>query len=243
MNVKSIIKKNKLLFLVVITYITIFIIAPDKAARSVENSVYYLIEMLQVLPVIFLFTVVIEAIVPKEMIIRGFGEKSGFRGNLLALLLGSISAGPIYAAFPVSKTLLGKGASISNIVIILSTWAVIKVPMLANEVKFLGMDFMGVRWVLTVTAIFLMAYITGLIIKKKDLPANKTEVMSLEINEEYCIGCGICIKLCPDYYEMDDNKVVVKKMPEGEKAMSAIQESIDKCPSNAIILNRKGKVS
>ena len=31
---------------------------------------------------------------------------------------------------------LKKGASISNIVIILSAWAVIKVPMLANEAKF-----------------------------------------------------------------------------------------------------------
>lgn len=59
--------------------------------------------------IIFLFTVVIEALVSKAMIIREFGDKSGFKGNLLALLLGSISAGPIYAAFPLSKTLLGIG--------------------------------------------------------------------------------------------------------------------------------------
>jgi uncharacterized membrane protein YraQ (UPF0718 family) len=243
MKILSIIKKNKILFLVALIYIVILIIEPDKAIRSVENSVYYLIEMLQILPVIFLFTVVIEALIPKETIIRGFGDKSGFKGNLLALLMGSISAGPIYAAFPVSKTLLGKGASISNIVIILSTWAVIKVPMLANEVKFLGIEFMSVRWVLTVTAIIFMAYITGMIVKKKDLPVDKTHVMLLEIKEEYCIGCGICMKLCPEYYEMNNNKAVVRKIPEGKEAMIAIQGSIDKCPSKAIILNRKDKVS
>jgi hypothetical protein len=39
--------------------------------------------------------------------------------------------------------------SISNIVIILSTWAVIKVPMLLNESKFLGTKIMFNRWVLT----------------------------------------------------------------------------------------------
>ncbi len=146
---------------------------------------------LQVLPVIFLLTVVIEALIPKEIIMRGFGEKSGFMGNLLALLLGSISAGPIYAAFPISKTLLGKGASISNIVIILSSWAVIKVPMLANEAKFLGVNFMIIRWVLTVIAIFIMAYITCMIVKKKDLPIDSKNAATLEIKADYCIGCGL----------------------------------------------------
>ena len=109
MSVVSILKKNKLLFFVAIIYIVIFIVSPDKAIKSVSNSVYYLLEMLQVLPVIFLLTVVIEALVPKEVIMQGFGEKSGVKGNLLSLLLGSISAGPVYAAFPIGKTLLGKG--------------------------------------------------------------------------------------------------------------------------------------
>jgi len=174
---------------------------------------------------------------------RGFGEKSGFRGNLLALLLGSISAGPIYAAFPISKTLLGKGASISNIVIILSSWAVIKVPMLANEAKFLGVNFMIIRWVLTVIVIFVMAYITGMIVKKKDLPVDSKKAETLEIKEDYCIGCGLCVKLLPEYYEMNQNKAVVTKMPEGKEAVLALKESIEKCPSKAIILNKEEIVS
>lgn len=243
MKIGLMIKKNKLLFLVALAYIAVLAISPDKAMKSVGNSVYYLIEMLQVLPVIFLLTVVIEALVPKEMIMRGFGEKSGFKGNLLALLLGSISAGPIYAAFPISKTLLGKGASISNIVIILSAWAVIKVPMLANEAKFLGVNFMIVRWVLTVLAIFVMAYITGMLVKKKDLPIDLNKAKMLEIKEDYCIGCGLCVKMLPEYYEMNNNKAIVMKAPEGKEAQQAIQESIEKCPSKAIVLNMGDKVS
>ncbi len=239
MKAISIIKKNKLFFFVALAYVMTFIASPDKAIKSVGNSVYYLAEMLQVLPVIFLLTVVIEALIPKEVIMRGFGEKSGFKGNLLALLLGSISAGPIYAAFPISKTLLGKGASISNIVIILSTWAVIKVPMLANEAKFLGVNFMIVRWVLTVIAIFVMAYITGMIVKKKDLPVDSRELGTLEIEEDYCIGCGLCVKLLPEYYEMNHNKAVVKKTPEGKEALQAVQESIERCPSKAITLHEE----
>ena len=243
MKAVSIIKKNKLLLLVALAYIGVLIISPEKAMNSLGNSVYYLIEMLQVLPVIFLLTVVIEALVPKELIMRGFGEKSGFKGNLLALLLGSISAGPIYAAFPISKTLLGKGASISNIVIILSTWAVVKVPMLANEAKFLGINFMIVRWVLTVIAIFAMAYITGVFVKKKDLSADSNKGKTLEIKPDYCIGCGLCVKMLPEYYEMSNDKAIVRKRPDGKNAFEAIQESITKCPSKAIVLNEEEKAS
>ena len=245
MKAITIIRKNKLFFLVALAYIVIFIVSPEMAVKTVGNSVYYLIEMIQVLPVIFLLTVVIDALVPKELIMRGFGEKSGFKGNLLALLLGSISAGPIYAAFPISKTLLGKGASISNIVIILSTWAVIKVPMLANEAKFLGLNFMAVRWVLTVIAIFIMAYITGIFVKNKDLPieGNNQKTGIIQITEEYCVGCGLCAKLLPEYYEMKDNKAVVKTMPEGKEAKQAVQVSVEKCPAKAITYNMEEKAS
>lgn len=243
MKAVSIIKKNKLLVFVALAYIIVLIMSPEKAVNSIGNSVYYLIEMLQVLPVIFLLTVVLEALVPKELIMRGFGEKSGFKGNLFALLLGSISAGPIYAAFPISKTLFGKGASISNIVIILSTWAVVKVPMLANEAKFLGINFMVVRWVLTVISIFAMAYITGMFVKKKDLPAASNKGKTLEIQKDYCIGCGLCVKMLPEYYEMLNNKAVVRKSPEGENALIVINETINRCPSKAIILNEEEKAS
>lgn len=243
MKAVSILKKNKLLLLVALVYIVVLILSPEKAMNSVGNSVYYLTEMLQVLPVIFLLTVVIEALVPKEWIMRGFGEKSGIKGNLFALLLGSISAGPIYAAFPISKTLLGKGASISNIIIILSTWAVIKVPMLANEAKFLGVNFMMVRWVLTVIAIFAMAYITGMFVKKKDLPVNSTHGTTLEIREDYCIGCGLCVKMLPEYYAMNQNKAMVRKSPDGKNVIKAIHETMMKCPSKAILYNEEEKVS
>ena len=103
MKMIDIIKKNKLLSFVILAYIVIFIVTPDMGIAALGNSGYYLLEMLQILPVIFLLTVVIDVLVPKEAIIQGFGEGSGFKGNLLALLLGSVSAGPIYAAFHISK--------------------------------------------------------------------------------------------------------------------------------------------
>ncbi len=245
MKIISIIKKNKLLLAVALAYAVIFIASPYKALKSVNNSIYYLIEMLQVLPVIFLLTVVIDALVPKEVIMQGFGEKAGIKGNLLALLLGSISAGPIYAAFPISKMLLGKGASITNIVIILSSWAVIKVPMLANEAKFLGLNFMIVRWILTVAAIFIMAYITAVIVKKKDIIKEEkiAEPNVFEIKEEYCIGCGLCAESLPEYYHMVNNKAAVAAVPVGKEKIEAVIKSVNECPTQAIIYKQPAEIN
>lgn len=113
--------KNKLVFLVALIYLILLLFFPEKGIEALNRTKYFLLEMVQILPVIFMLTVVIEAWIPKEVIVKRFGENSGFTGNVLSLVLGSISAGPIYAAFPISKMLLKKGASITNIVIILSS--------------------------------------------------------------------------------------------------------------------------
>ncbi|SHE88294.1 permease [Alkalibacter saccharofermentans] len=236
MKILILVKGNKLLFAVVLLYMGMFAVSPDKAFISVNNSVYYLIEMFQVLPVIFLFTVVLEALVPKKIIMESFGEDSGWKGKIYSLVLGSISAGPIYAAFPVCKTLLGKGASITNIVIVLSSWAVIKIPMLANEVKFLGIEFMAARWVLTVGAILIMAQIMSKAVKRKDLPADKNfqETGVFKIKEDYCLGCGVCVKMLPEYYEIFDDKARVMIEEINQNDLERVLKSVEDCPTMAI---------
>ena len=228
----NMIKKNKLLTGVVLVYGILFIALPAQALASLGNSMYYIKEMFQVLPIVFVITAVIEAWVPKTLIMDKLGDSSGMSGNLLSLLLGSVSVGPIYAAFPISKMLLAKGASVGNIVIILSSWAVIKIPMLANEAKFLGVKFMAARWVLSVIAILIMARIVYTLTKRSDIPMQDTQHEYLVINDAYCIGCGICVKLLPNILEMKDNKAIVKTSVLIYDQNFAIVAG--KCPTKAI---------
>ncbi|SNS25293.1 Ferredoxin [Anaerovirgula multivorans] len=238
MNRIELIKRNKLLAAVSFLYVVLFITMPDKGILSVKNSMYYVSEMLQIMPVVFVLTSIIEAWVPKEVIINGFGEGSGVKGNIYSFLLGSFSAGPIYAAFPVCKMLLKKGASITNIVIILSAWAVIKIPMLANEAKFLSFQFMGLRWILTVLSIILMAYAVSIIVKKESIPfgveIEGEKISSIGVHEEYCIGCGLCIKSSPDYFEAKNKKVKSKNKKLEETEIENMRTIIEECPAKAI---------
>lgn len=178
MNVLAKIKKNKLLTLVSFIYLVLFLFNTDKAILSVKNSMYYVKEMLEIMPAIFVITALIEKNIPKKVILNSLGKNSGIKGIILSFILGSFSAGPIYAAFPVCRTLIKKGASISNIVIILSSWAVIKVPMLLNEAKFLGIKFMFLRWILTIVSILCMSYLVSLLVNKNSIPNLEEELSS-----------------------------------------------------------------
>lgn len=236
----SIIKKirsNMFLTLVILTYVFLMIFMPDKGIKSLNNSLYYVKEMLIIMPVILLLTSLIEAWVPKKTIQNALGEGSGARGFVFSFLLGSFSAGPIYAAFPVCKMLIKKGASVANIVIILSAWAVIKIPMLANEAKFLGPNFMVIRWILTTISIAIMAVIVSKFVKKEDIPMDdiiEKEDAILYVDKTYCIGCGLCAKVSPDDFIMLEKKANVNKKIFKKQENEKNKLAIEKCPAKAI---------
>lgn len=216
-------KKHKILILAIISYLGVFIYDSSLVMVALEGSKYYFLEMLQILPAVFILTSMIQTWVPTSVIMKYFGNGSGIKGISISLLIGSLSAGPIYAAFPVCQTLLKKGASIKNIVIILSAWAVIKVPMLINEVKFLGFQYMLVRWVLTLIAILIMATIVDRVVKREDLPSSH----NFKINHTTCVLCEACLKEYPNTFGLDGKKIIIKKD-------ELTEEEVNSCPMGAI---------
>ena len=52
------------------------------------------------------------------------------------------------------------------------------------------------------------------------------------VDWDLCIGCGSCIELCPEVFELKDDKAVVTN---AEKCDTCnCQEAIDICPVEAI---------
>ncbi|HZW49157.1 MAG TPA: permease [Bacillota bacterium] len=229
-------KENLFIIFIILVYIVLFIFKKDMGITSVKNSVYYIKEMLMIMPVIFVLTALLDAWIPREKITKYLGEESKTKGIVLSLVLGSISAGPVYAAFPFCVMLLKKGASVRNIVIILSSWAVIKAPMLLNETKFLGVKFMAVRWVLTVIAIMIFSWLTAKMVKKEDIPLNLEDKMGLHMNSNACMGCSLCAKNYPELFEMLGNKAIAKN---SESMIDTVKlaKVIKECPTNAITYN------
>ena len=230
------IKENLFLVIVVLAYIIMFIAKPAMGIESVKSSGYYIKEMLMIMPVIFVLTALLDMWVPKEKIMQYLGKDAKAKGIFFSFLVGSISAGPVYAAFPMCVMLHKKGASIRNVVIILSSWAVIKIPMLINEAKFLGLKFMTIRWVLTIISIIVFSWITAKIIKDKDLPGEVLTQAGLHINRDACMGCTLCAKKYPEVFEMENKKALVK--PHEALDMDRLDNAIKACPVKAISYNK-----
>ena len=66
--------------------------------------------------------------VERDVVVKYLGKGSGFRGLLLAVLLGTLPTGPLYIAFPLAAMLLKKGARVANVMVFLSRLGLHKAP-------------------------------------------------------------------------------------------------------------------
>jgi ferredoxin len=59
--------------------------------------------------------------------------------------------------------------------------------------------------------------------------------MKVKVDKELCTGDGICVDLCPEVFEMnEDNQadVIVDEVPEEEE--EACRDAIESCPESCI---------
>ena len=77
------------------------------------------------------------------------------------------------------------------------------------------------------------------LIDRKELLTSATINMkpNVHVNSDYCIGCGICVKILPEVYALNDKKAYARfvQVNAGNKHM--IHESAKKCPTQAISFN------
>ncbi|MCK4226745.1 ferredoxin [candidate division WOR-3 bacterium] len=59
-----------------------------------------------------------------------------------------------------------------------------------------------------------------------------------KIDEEICIGCELCVTVCPEVFEMGDDDKAYVKNPEGCDTCDC-EEAADSCPVDAITLEEE----
>ncbi len=132
---------------------------PELGEHSFRLTAANLKEMLAILPPIFILLGLIDVWIPRETMMKYMGEGSGARGGLLAFVMGSAAAGPLYAAFPIAGMLLKKGARLSNVFVFVGAWSTTKIPMLLFEASSLGWKFTGIRLLCSVAGIAVIAWL------------------------------------------------------------------------------------
>ncbi len=139
--------------------VALLFLAPSTGRKALSLTGGNLLEMLSFLPPIFVLLGLLDVWVDRETMMKYLGEGSGRRGMLLAFILGSAAAGPLYAAFPMVGVMMKKGASMRNIFIFIGAWSTTKIPLLLFESATLGFRFMALRLIFNIAGIFIIALI------------------------------------------------------------------------------------
>lgn len=125
-------------------------------------------QMASVLPPIMILLGLIDVWIPRESMMKYMGEDSGLLGIGLAMLIGSIAAGPMYAAFPFIPVLLRKGVRFSNIIIFMNAWCVTKITTLMFEISALGYEFTLARLLIDIPGVIIMGYLVQWVLSKDE---------------------------------------------------------------------------
>jgi uncharacterized membrane protein YraQ (UPF0718 family) len=147
--------------------------------KAGDDLVRFLLEMASVLPAMFLLVGLFEVWVPRAVIERYAGRRSGAAAVPWMILLATLQAGPLYGAYPVAVSLWKKGCAPWNVFIYLGMFSALKIPLLTFEVSFLGWEFSLARTAVTIPVF------TGLgIILAKLLPRDYIPPAVLSGNQE-----------------------------------------------------------
>lgn len=137
---------------------------------AVKLSAFNFVSMLKIVPPIFLLIGLLDVWVPRETMIRLMGEKSGIWGILIAFFFGTMTAGPLIAAFPVAMVMLKKGARYANVLFFLMVWASSKLPIL-----FFQATALGLKYTIASNVTLIVVYLIGSYIIEKSLSKNDLE--------------------------------------------------------------------
>lgn len=162
-------KKYAIFIIASIVILITYLWNAEIGLRAVDTVKMSFKEMIMVLPPIFVLLGLLDVWVPKDTMVKFMGEGSGVIGILLAFILGSAAAGPLYGAFPVAAVFMKKGVKFSNILIFLGAWSTTKLPMILFEFASMGSKFALTRFLVNIPGILFIAYVVNKSLNEQEI--------------------------------------------------------------------------
>lgn len=103
----------------------------------------------------------VTALVPRALIAKWIGDKSGLKGIALATGVGAITPGGPMISFPLVAALSKAGSGRAALIAYLTSWEVLGFQrILIWELQFLGVELFSIRWLASVWLPFIAAIIS-----------------------------------------------------------------------------------
>jgi uncharacterized membrane protein YraQ (UPF0718 family) len=141
-------------------YIVLWRVAPEKTILALRTSVDIFSHVLPSLCLVFLLMMGLNLFMKPPYLAKFLGKGTAIPRNLFSAVAGIISAGPIYAWYPLLKDLREKGADNALIAVFLVNRA-IKPFLLPVMVSMFGWTYVLSLTLLTVAGSFSVAFVIG----------------------------------------------------------------------------------
>jgi uncharacterized membrane protein YraQ (UPF0718 family) len=138
---------------------------PEKASTAIRSSGKVFVNIIMPLCLVFILMLVLNVFLNPAYITKVLGKEAGIQGIILSAVAGIISAGPIYAWYPMLKTLREKGADSSFIAIFLGNRAV-KPFLLPIMISYFGWIYVLILTFFTIFGSLVVGYFVGILVKE-----------------------------------------------------------------------------
>jgi uncharacterized membrane protein YraQ (UPF0718 family) len=148
---------------VFVFYIIVYFKKPSLAVEGLKSGGVSLLKVIPLILAAFALGGLLQVLIPSGFFSRWLGPQKGFRGILLGSLLGGITPGPIYLAFPVASGLLKGGAGIGTVIAYILAWDMWPIRRLPLEVALVGWKLVLIKFTLALPLSILAGFLANLI--------------------------------------------------------------------------------
>ncbi|MGI6466499.1 MAG: permease [Sphaerochaetaceae bacterium] len=177
----KLIKKYSLFILASLVIIVLYFVNKEIGLKAVETVRVSSKEMIFILPPVFILLGLLDVWVPRDTMVKYMGKGSGVTGALLAFLIGSAAAGPLYVVFPIAAAFMRKDVKFSNILILIGAWSTTKIPMILFELGSLGTKFGLTRLALNIPVILIITLVINKAMNKDEVAEIYSNAKDLDI--------------------------------------------------------------
>jgi uncharacterized membrane protein YraQ (UPF0718 family) len=141
-------------------YLALWHVAPEKTIVALRSSIGILFHVLLPLGMVFLIMIGLNAFLKPPDLAKLLGKGTAIPRNLFSAAAGIISAGPIYAWYPILKDLREKGAEHSLVAVFLVNRAV-KPFLLPMMISLFGWTYVLALTFLTIAGSLFVGFVVG----------------------------------------------------------------------------------
>ncbi len=152
--------------IVMATALTCYLLKGAEAIEaSLRSDLILMADMVPRMAAAILIGGFIQVLVPKGLVVKWLGDKSGMTGVLLATGVGTFTPGGPMLAFPLMVVLRNAGADVPALVAFITAWSTLGIHRVITwEIPLFGLEFAIVRWLASAMMPVLAGLLAGLLV-------------------------------------------------------------------------------